>query len=1742
MSDSHPPLDREQYTRALDPSVKDFLNIEVVRTESAADVGQRGARATEYRLDEARDEDVLELEFQSGVTQWVSVSQLREDLGRPRSGENNGIIVPGVIPRRRPSSRGVADWVLKGLKLLRLDPVDPVADLAIDVLISQFETKLTRSPDLYRVSSSLEPLSTAKPDSLETSDPLLVFLHGTASNTHGSFGKLVSPEWERVAKGYGRRILGLEHHTLSVNPVRNALDLASQLPKGARLHLVTHSRGGLVGELLALAQVPEQAFDAFLSVGREPEVALLKELSALVKKKAFVIEKFVRVACPARGSLLASDRLDRYLSIILSLIGRIPVLQESVIYAFLKATAFEVARRRTKPDELPGIEAMMPTSLLVNLLNRPDVTSKADLAIVAGDIEGEGIFGTLKVFATDLFYRTDHDLVVNTASMYGGPKRETAAHFVFDRGGDVNHFSYFANQRTRTPLLTWLGGGDAGFAELTRGVATRTAPSTRGVSPATSPVVFLVPGMMASHLKVGSSRVWLDPTAIARGEFRKLKLGAGDRVTAEGLFADGYQRLIDFLQARLVVKQFPFDWRKSVFDAARQLARQVEAELAAHDKPVGFIGHSTGGLVVRAMIAERPDLWKRVRERRGRVVMLGAPNGGTWVVPRLLLGAERLVRQLALVDFAHKPSDLAGVFRTFTGLLEQLPADSDCFNVEWWRRLTNGHFTSFTPPDQRLLREARKSQERLRRPFDPVGVLYIAGRAPSTPCGISDGDEPEFLFTADGDGYVTDLSGRSGLRSWRVDTAHGDLADDPPAFPAILDLLETGTTSRLYEIAGRSEPSTQWPEGDDFEPLLYPTESELTASALGSRTGQAEAASLEIDSMAISVAHGDLRYANYPVLAGHYQGDTIVSAEAAIDRRLGGKLTERYRASLYPGPVGTAEVIHSPETSPRGALIVGLGEVGEITPEKVRRGVRAAALRHALMIAESAERVPSSGTTDTIWRSAAFSSLLLATVGGSSLSIESSVAAVIQGAVEANHALKAQGMWDRVRIDAIEFIELHEDLAIAAIRAACNLERLPPTELGENEHIEVVPRYLISREGRLFHRPANQYSTGWWRRIQITRANEESGGDLNFLTLTDRARAEDRLESTQRRLVDQLVASAIGSTSYDADLCATLYELLIPNLLKDQASIEANLALILDSEAAQYPWELLAERAYGRVEPFILRQGLIRQFKVSSFRQNPQGASERNVLVVGDTESGQAELTGAQEEAKIVAGVLGKAGFAVAGPLLRPDALTVVNELFARDYRILHLAGHGAYDQSKPNECGMLLGDGVFLTSKEIVKMRTVPDLVFLNCCHLARTDAPQRMLVERPDRLAASIAEELIKMGVKAIVAAGWAVDDQAASTFAETFYEAMLEGANFGDAVLSARQQTAKKHAGVNTWGAYQGYGNPAFTLTNLQRPGESATVFYSRREVLDQILNVTRAASYASASTRQRLKSELTGLIDAMPSFWIDGEVLSAIGDASGKLGDFNAAAEYYRKALIAPDGESTFKTAEQLVLLLLDEAHERSVESGQKAQRQIDRIHREARARLKWILDPGPTSSRLMLAGRLSKQLAVRTTGTARQDHLRRASEYYREAHALSTDSARVDAVDAARSEIQYATCRWLALRGARGAKSKAVREIRELLDHVESLPASREPVFAELRVRADVALLRRLIDQQLEKDWKEVGLKYLAASRAGASMAEMASIYEHLSFVSRMLEGSRGMKGTVAALELVKDELAKGQTR
>lgn len=186
--------------------------------------------------------------------------------------------------------------------------------------------------------------------------------------------------------------------------------------------------------------------------------------------------------------------------------------------------------------------------------------------------------------------------------------------------------------------------------------------------------------------------------------------------------------------------------------------------------------------------------------------------------------------------------------------------------------------------------------------------------------------------------------------------------------------------------------------------------------------------------VAVSLTHGHLRHAQYPLAVGHYRHDVIVSAEAALNESLDNVLRERFDLGRYPGPLGTFAIVRR-AARPKGAIVVGLGDVGELTPQRLRETFAVALKEYALEVA----RDPPTSATKAGYRSAAFSTLLVGTDGGGSGTLADSIFAILRATIDTNRALRNSGLLGRVRIDAVEFVELFEDTATRAAHVIADL-------------------------------------------------------------------------------------------------------------------------------------------------------------------------------------------------------------------------------------------------------------------------------------------------------------------------------------------------------------------------------------------------------------------------------------------------------------------------------------------------------------------------------------------------------------------------------------------------------------------------------------------------------------------------------------------------------------------------------
>jgi CHAT domain len=451
------------------------------------------------------------------------------------------------------------------------------------------------------------------------------------------------------------------------------------------------------------------------------------------------------------------------------------------------------------------------------------------------------------------------------------------------------------------------------------------------------------------------------------------------------------------------------------------------------------------------------------------------------------------------------------------------------------------------------------------------------------------------------------------------------------------------------------------------------------------------------------------------------------------------------------------------------------------------------------------------------------------------------------------------------------------------------------------------------------------------------------------------------------------------------------------------------------------------------------------------------------VLVIGEPECPPDEyprLPGARNEAIAVRDCLAGGldpvqvcGLISADPsVVGADARTVVNKLFEKPWRIVHISGHGK-PSDKPGESGgVVLSNGSFLGVNEIKSMRVVPELVFVNCCFLASSGFAKLFKPYDRATFASGVADALIRIGVKCVVAAGWAVDDEAASVFAQTFYDSLLNSKPFVDAVSDARRAAYDANPDVNTWAAYQCYGDPDWVF---RRKETDANAYTPSREdpktiaspgalrlALQRILVETK---FQGASTTAQLDS-LRDLEKAFGGKWGKfGEVAEAFGEAFLEAGGTESAVTWYRRAVEATDGRASMKSAEQLANAkarlgweLVDEAkrhlddmkqRERAVgrrgkartaarrarQDGERSLREAvgraDRLIAEAHTLLQKLLAVEATMERHSLVGSAYKRQALVDAaagrGRAVAANIRKMRESYRDALDIGSKSGDTD---------------------------------------------------------------------------------------------------------------------------------------
>ncbi len=395
--------------------------------------------------------------------------------------------------------------------------------------------------------------------------------------------------------------------------------------------------------------------------------------------------------------------------------------------------------------------------------------------------------------------------------------------------------------------------------------------------------------------------------------------------------------------------------------------------------------------------------------------------------------------------------------------------------------------------------------------------------------------------------------------------------------------------------------------------------------------------------------------------------------------------------------------------------------------------------------------------------------------------------------------------------------------------------------------------------------------------------------------------------------------------------------------------------------------------------------------------------------------------------------------------------------------------------------------------------------------------------------------------MGVKAVIAAGWAVEDNAASAFADSFYRHLLAGEAFGDAAQMARRETWSRYRQVNTWGAYQCYGDPGFRLFagSSQTSSRVPPQYHSPAQLVAALENLAANIGMRTKDTigqdvedsTRTMAMEINQLLNRVPEIqrhnWQQrADVAAAVGFAWGEVNAWDQAVEWLERAMHAKIGDCPVRAVEQCANFRVRLASNRwqqvrklgSSDEVDSERYQLIETVEAAILQLDLINQRAPTPERLNLLGSACKRLAwLSTSNGARMEALINMEQYYKQSLELHEE------------EKPYAFTNWAfasvfarhhasaddSWRQPMQARSQELARVARELN-------ARSPNFWDAVGEPDCQLVHLLVDllsgkptltvSEVEQACSRITELYREAGRRGASPRAFSSVIEHLDFL------------------------------
>lgn len=249
--------------------------------------------------------------------------------------------------------------------------------------------------------------------------------------------------------------------------------------------------------------------------------------------------------------------------------------------------------------------------------------------------------------------------------------------------------------------------------------------------------------------------------------------------------------------------------------------------------------------------------------------------------------------------------------------------------------------------------------------------------------------------------------------------------------------------------------------------------------------------------------------------------------------------------------------------------------------------------------------------------------------------------------------------------------------------------------------------------------------------------------------------------------------------------------------------------LNLDAQTRRFPWELAHDG-----EDFLFTKYFVgRTVTMQGERLSGYPPQNRKALVVGldyaDLQRSN-QLETPESEALLVARRLKKMKYSPI--LLRGEQARKKNvlKILRQGVAIFHFSGHGNYLSNQPEgrKGRLVLHDGE-ITEQELRdcfdEAKGAPYLSFLNACDSAKEIYNSHLM------------DAFLDYGAENVIGTMWSVYDSPSKEMAVRFYDNIVRGNRFGEALLFSRDHFwgSRKTEETSTWPAFILYGSPGNSL---------------------------------------------------------------------------------------------------------------------------------------------------------------------------------------------------------------------------------------------------------------------------------------------------------------------------------------